>query len=61
MDNRAVLYVGVVAYPYIMHIPADNRIKPNRAAIAHHHIAYYGSIFGNKAIASPGRAYIFNR
>jgi hypothetical protein len=53
MYNSTILDIGVIAYFNIINIAPDNRIEPYRAIIAHHNIANYRSIFGNKAIGTP--------
>src|ERR1700742_2590397 len=56
-----ILYIGVVAYTNIVYIAPDDCIEPNRAVITHCNITYNSCIFSNKAIISPGRAFIFYR
>jgi hypothetical protein len=61
MDHSTILYIRIITNPYKIDISPYYRIKPNGAFIAHFNIANYGCVFGNKAVLSPGWAYIFYR
>jgi hypothetical protein len=59
MYHRAILYIGIIPDPDKVNVTPNHGIKPNGAFTPHFNIANYCSVFCNKAVFTPGRAYVF--
>jgi hypothetical protein len=52
MYNRAVLYIGTVAYADGVDVTSQNRAEPYAAACAYHYITYHCGVIGQKTVLS---------
>jgi hypothetical protein len=56
MDDRAILDIDPVADPDEMDVASDHRVKPDAAAVTHHHVADDRRIGSEKTIVSGNRS-----